>query len=124
MRYMILIYVDPATYEGVSEADNEAEMAQYFALGPSFRERGWEVSGEALQPIETATTVRLRDGKHLVTDGPFAETKEHLGGFYVVDCANLDEAMEFARAVPDVKRGSIEIRPVVDFSNVPNPNVQ
>ena len=119
MQYMILIYVDPDTYEGVSEADNEAEMNAYFALGPSFRERGWGVTGEALQPIQTATTVRQRDGQFLVTDGPFAETKEHLGGFYLVDCANLDEALEFARAVPDVKRGSIEVRPVVDFSNVP-----
>ena len=122
MRYAILIYVDPATYEGVSEAENQAEMGEYYALGPSFRERGWEVSGEALQPVETATTVRIRNGKILTTDGPFAETKEHLGGFYVVDCENLDEAMEFARAVPDVKRGSIEIRPVVDFSNLPDPN--
>jgi hypothetical protein len=121
MRYAILIYVDPATYEGVSEAESEGEMNEYYALGPSFRERGWEVSGEALQPVTTATTVRLRDGQHLVTDGPFAETKEHLGGFYLVDCANLDEAMEFARRVPDVKRGSIEIRPVVDFSNPPTP---
>lgn len=117
MRYAILIYVDPTTYENVSEAEQEAEMADYYALGPSFRGRGWEVSGEALQPIQAATTVRLRDGKYLVTDGPFAETKEHLGGFYLVDCDNLDEALEFARAVPDVKRGSIEVRPVVDFSN-------
>ena len=122
MRYAILIYVDPATYEGVSEAENQAEMGEYYALGPSFRERGWEVSGEALQPVETATTVRIRNGKVLTTDGPFAETKEHLGGFYLVDCENLDEAMEFAKAVPDVKRGSIEIRPVVDFSNLPDPN--
>lgn len=117
MRYLILIYVDPTTYESMTEADGEAEMGEYFALGPTFRNRGWEVTGEALQPIETATTVRLRDGKYLVTDGPFAETKEHLGGYYLVDCDNLDEAMEFARAIPDVKRGSIEIRPVVDFSN-------
>jgi hypothetical protein len=119
MRYAILIYVDPATYESVSEADQQAEMGEYYALGPSFRERGWEVSGEALQPVATATTVRQRDGQFLVTDGPFAETKEHLGGFYLVDCADLDEAMEFARRVPDVRRGSIEVRPVVDFSAAP-----
>ena len=117
MRYMILIYVDPATYEGVSEADQQAEMGEYYALGPSFRERGWEVSGEALHPVTTATTVRQRDGKFLVTDGPFAETKEHLGGFYLVDCDDLDQAIEFAQKVPDVRRGSIEIRPVVDFSS-------
>ncbi len=122
MQYMLLIYVDPATYEGVTEAENEAEMAEYFALGPSLRERGIQLSGEALQPVTTATTVRVRDGKTLATDGPFAETKEHLGGFYLVDCANLDEAIDVAKRIPDVRRGSIEIRPVVDFSNVPNPN--
>ncbi|MCA9866966.1 MAG: YciI family protein [Anaerolineae bacterium] len=116
MRYLILIYVDPATYASVSEAEQQAEMAEYYALGPTFRERGWDVSGEALQPVDTATTVRQRDGKFLVTDGPFAETKEHLGGFYLVDCANLDEALEFARSVPDVRRGSIEVRPVLEFS--------
>ncbi|WP_374686022.1 YciI family protein [Promineifilum sp.] len=122
MQYMLLIYVDPATYEGVTEAENEAEMAEYFALGPSLRERGIQLSGEALQPVTTATTVRVRDGKTLTTDGPFAETKEHLGGFYLVDCANLDEAIDVAKRIPDVRRGSVEIRPVVDFSNVPNPN--
>lgn len=122
MRYLILIYVDPTTYEGVTEAESETEMGEYFALGPSFRARGWEVVGEALQPVETATTVRLRGGKYLITDGPFAETKEQLGGYYQVDCNNLDEALEFAKAIPDVKRGSIEIRPVVDFSNIPDPN--
>ena len=115
MRYLILIYVDPATYASVSEAEQQAEMAEYYALGPSFRERGWDVSGEALQAIDTATTVRQRDGKFLVTDGPFAETKEHLGGYYLVDCANLDEALEFARSVPDVRRGSIEVRPVAVY---------
>lgn len=122
MQYMLLIYVDPATYEGVTEAENEAEMAEYFALGPSLRERGIQISGEALQPVTTATTVRVRDGKTLTTDGPFAETKEHLGGFYLVDVPNLDEAIEVARRIPDVRRGSVEIRPVVDFSNVPNPD--
>lgn len=119
MQYMILIYVDPTTYVSVSEAEQEAEMAEYYALGPSFRERGYEVTGEGLQGIDAATTVRQRDGKYLVTDGPFAETKEHLGGYYLVNCNNLDEALEFAKAVPDVKRGSIEVRPVMDYSNMP-----
>ncbi len=120
MQYMLLIYVDPATYEGVTEAENEAEMAEYFVLGPSLRERGIGVSGEALQPVTTATTVRVRDGKTLTTDGPFAETKEHLGGFYLIDVPNLDEAIDVAKRIPDVRRGSVEIRPVVDFSNVPS----
>ena len=115
MQYMLLIYVDPATYAGVTEEQNQAEMAEYFALGPSLRERGIEISGEGLQPVTTATTVRVRDGQALITDGPFAETKEHLGGFYLVDVPDLDAAIEVAQRIPDVRRGSVEIRPVVVF---------
>ena len=113
---MLLIYVDPATYAGVTEEQNQAEMAEYFALGPSLRERGIEMSGEGLQPITTATTVRVRDGQALITDGPFAETKEHLGGFYLVDVPDLDAAIEIAQRIPDVRRGSVEIRPVAVYS--------
>ena len=116
MHYMLLIYVDPQTYAGVTDEENQADMAAYYALGPSLRERGIEVSGEGLQGVETATTVRIRDGRTLVTDGPFAETKEHLGGYYLVDVPNLDEAIEVAKRIPDVKRGSIEIRPVMVYS--------
>lgn len=116
MQYMLLIYVDPQTYAGVTEEQNQAEMAEYYALGPSLRERGITVSGEGLQPVETATTVRVRDGRTLTTDGPFAETKEHLGGFYLIDVANLDEAIEVATRIPDVRRGSVEIRPVMVYS--------
>jgi hypothetical protein len=115
MQYMLLIYVDPATYAGVTDEQNQAEMAEYFALGPSLRERGITVSGEGLQPITTATTVRVRDGQALITDGPFAETKEHLGGFYLVDVPDLDAAIEVAQRIPDVRRGSIEIRPVAVY---------
>ena len=116
MQYMLLIYVDPATYAGVTDEQNQAEMAEYFAFGPSLRERGIEVSGEGLQPITTATTVRVRDGQALITDGPFAETKEHLGGFYLVDVPDLDAAIEIAQRIPDVRRGSVEIRPVAVYS--------
>jgi hypothetical protein len=116
MQYMLLIYVDPATYQGVTEEQSQAEMAEYFALGPSLRERGIEISGEGLQPITTATTVRVRDGQPLITDGPFAETKEHLGGFYLVDVPDLDAAIEVAQRIPDVRRGSVEIRPVAVYS--------
>lgn len=112
MRYAILIYVDPASYEGVSEAEQEAEMGEYFALGPSFRERGWEVTGEALQPIEAATTVRLRDGKYLVTDGPFAETKESFFSYIIIDVADLDAALGWAKRMPNATYGSVEVRPL------------
>jgi len=116
MQYMLLIYVDPATYAGVTEEQLQGEMAEYFAFGPSLRERGIEVSGEGLQSITTATTVRVRDGQALITDGPFAETKEHLGGFYLVDVPDLDAAIEIAQRIPDVRRGSVEIRPVAVYS--------
>ncbi|HOU41296.1 MAG TPA: YciI family protein [Promineifilum sp.] len=116
MQYMLLIYVDPQTYAGVTEEQLQTEMAEYYAFGPSLRERGIEVSGEGLQGIETATTLRVRDGQALITDGPFAETKEHLGGFYLIDVANLDEAIEVARRIPDVRRGSVEIRPVMVYN--------
>jgi len=115
MRYLLMIYVDPATYSDQTEEQGQAEMAEYFAFSNMLRESGSYVAAEALQPVETATTVRLRDGRRLTTDGPFAETKEHLGGFYLVEAADLDQAIEYAAGIPDVRRGSIEIRPVVDF---------
>jgi hypothetical protein len=116
MQYMLLIYVDPASYAGVTEEQMQAEMAQYFTIGPEMRERGVYVAGDALQGIDTATTVRVRDGQTLLTDGPFAETKEHLGGFYIVDAKDLDEAIEFAKKIPDVVRGSIEVRPIAVYN--------
>ncbi len=115
MRYMVLIYVDPSEYEGMTKEQGDAEMAAYFALGPQMAEKGIKISGDALHPVTTATTVRVRDGETLITDGPFAETKEHLGGYYMVDAENLDQALEVAKAIPDAVRGSIEVRPVVEF---------
>lgn len=115
MRYLLMIYVDPASYEGTTEAENEVEMGEYFALSAALREKGMNVAAEALHPVSTATTVRVRDGKTLTTDGPFAETKEHLGGFYLIDAENLDAAIMVAERIPDVRRGSIEIRPCVEF---------
>jgi len=116
MRYLLMIYVDPATYEGMTEAENEAEMGEYFALSAELREKGMGVASEALHPVTSATTVRVRNGKTLTTDGPFAETKEYLGGIYLVDCDNLDDAIMIAGRIPDVRRGSVEIRPCVDFA--------
>lgn len=116
MQYMLLIYVDPASYAGMTEEQVQAEMTQYFAIGPEMRERGVYVAGDGLQGVETATTVRVRDGKTMLTDGPFAETKEHLGGFYIVDAKDLDEAIEFALKIPDVVRGSVEVRPIAVYN--------
>jgi hypothetical protein len=99
----------------MSEAEQQANYAEYFAFTDDVRKRNLYVSGEALHPVNTATTVRVRDGRTLTTDGPFAETREQLGGFYLLDCKDLDEAIEAAAKIPGAKHGSIEIRPLVIF---------
>ena len=114
MRYMMLIYGVDATI-APSQAEQEAEMAAYNAFAQEATERGVMLSGEGLHPTSAATTVRVRDGKALTTDGPFAETKEQLGGFYLLNCKNLDEAIEFAAKIPGVRTGSVEIRPVMEW---------
>ena len=112
MRYLALIYtpeIDPATLppEALS-AENDA----YSAFTREARERDMMRAGEALLPTSTATTVRVRDGRTIVSDGPFAETKEALGGFYLLECADLDTAIEMAAKIPGATRGSIEVRPI------------
>lgn len=115
MRYMMLIYSDETGFDQVTEAEWAETMAAYNAFGAEVSEKGLLRSGEALQPTPTATTVRVRDGKILTTDGPFAETKEALGGFYILDCKDLDEAIEYAAKIPGAKVGSIEVRPIMEF---------
>jgi hypothetical protein len=110
MRYLLLIYED----EGNPQPD-EAEMRKWFEYTDELRAANAMEAGEALQPTATATTVRVRNGETLATDGPFAETKEQLGGFYLIDVPDLDAALEWASKVPNVHRGSIEVRPVVEF---------
>jgi hypothetical protein len=112
MRYLLMIYtpeVDPST---LTPADLERENAAYAVFTREVRERKVMEGGEALQPTPSATTVRVRDGKTLVTDGPYAETKEALGGFYLVDVKDLDEALELAAMIPGAARGAIEVRPI------------
>jgi hypothetical protein len=120
MRYLLLIYeVDRTSQPSPEEA--MAQNMRYAAFTQEVRERGLFRAGEALEPTNTATTVRVRDGRALVTDGPFAETKEFLGGFYLLECRDLDEAIELAKRIPAVERGSIEIRPIwelpADYAN-------
>ncbi len=115
MRYMLLIYSAPTAYDGMSEAEQGAIFQEYFAVTEEMGARGVRESGEPLQPINTATTVRVRNGKTLTTDGPFAETKEHLVGYYILKCKNLDEALEFAAKIPDARFGSVEVRPVQEI---------
>ena len=114
MQYILLIYTDETRQ--VSEAEQDIVMSEYFAFSKETRDRNLYVSGDALHDTPAATTVRVRDNKTLTTDGPFAETKEQLGGFYILDCKDLDEAIEMAAKIPGAKHGSIEIRPIMVFN--------
>lgn len=115
MRYMILIYGDPAIYATQTQEERNAEYQEYMAFGEAARKQGVNPDvGDALQAPNTATTVRVRDGKTLITDGPYAETKEMLGGYYILDCKDLDQAIELAAMIPGAKNGMIEIRPIVE----------
>ena len=112
MRYLLLIYTpeeDPATVSPERRAETSARYADFTR---EVRSRNAMQGGEALQPTTTATTVRVRDGKTLVTDGPYAETKEALGGFYLLDVKDLDEALELAARIPGAQWGAIEVRPI------------
>ena len=119
MKYMLLIYDDPNAWASMTEEETNAIMGEYWAYSEEVAAAGVMVGGDALQPTTTATTVRVRDGQTLSTDGPFAETKEQLGGFYLVDVANLDEALAWAAKIPSARIGSIEVRPVTDMSAPP-----
>jgi hypothetical protein len=116
MKYLLLIYTNEAEAAKMTKEEQEAEYTAYMEFGEHIRGRGIYVSGEALHPVSSATTVRVRDGKQIITDGPFAETKEQLGGFYLLDCKDLDDAIAAAARIPNATNGSIEIRPIVDFS--------
>ena len=116
MHYMLLIY-NCERPEPDDPGFDEA-MARVNAFADKCRRRGAFVSGHPLQPERTATTVSVRDGKTLITDGPFVETHEHLGGIYILDCRNLDEALELAELCPFAEQGSIEVRPIVAMSTV------
>jgi hypothetical protein len=115
MRYMLLIYSDLTARAGLTEAESGKMMADYFAFTQSIAESGELVAGDPLQGLDTATTVRVRGGHISTTDGPFAETKEVLGGYYIVDCPNLDRALELAARIPDVHTGSVEVRPIQEL---------
>ncbi|MFL5628291.1 MAG: YciI family protein [Ktedonobacteraceae bacterium] len=115
MRYMMLIYGNEANAATTSPEEQQAEMNAYNDFTKIVQDRGALLAGEALHPTSSATTLRVRDGKVISTDGPFAETKEQLGGFYMLKCANLDEAIELAAKIPGAKTGSIEIRPIVEW---------
>ena len=116
-QYMLLIY-SPAD-GALSSEEREAERPRWYEYTQGLRDAGIHVAGDALHDVETATTVRVRDGETQITDGPFAETKELLGGYYVIDVPDLDTALGHAARMPSVDRGSVEVRPVIDMSKMP-----
>ena len=114
MQYALLIYGEEKRWATMPQAEKDKEMEGYVAFGKEFS--GTIKGGDALHPSTAATTVRLRNGKRLTTDGPFAETKEQLGGFYVVDAKDLDEAIAMAAKIPGARAGAVEVRPILTFS--------
>jgi hypothetical protein len=118
MKYMLLLFGDEKAWENLGEEDMQAEMARYEQYDREVKEAAVFVAGEGLQPTPTATTMRIAGGERVLTDGPFAETKEQLGGFYVLDCKDLDDALAWAERCPASGDGSIEIRPVIDYEAV------
>jgi len=113
MQYLLLIYQAELPAGAQLDPDEmAAEFAAYDVFTRETRDRGQFIAGEALEPTSTATSVRVQDGRTVVTDGPFAETKEALGGFYLLKCKDLDEAIEMAAKIPAAKRGTIEVRPI------------
>ena len=116
-KYMLLFYAeDPASDEEAAERD--ANLPLWLELGESLEKAGLLAANGRLQPTDMATTVRVRDGETELTDGPFAVTKEILGGYYLLDCANLDEALKVAARAPIAQYGSVEVRPVMDLSQM------
>jgi hypothetical protein len=115
VKYLLTIYTDESRWADASPEDGARLMAAYEAFGREVTEAGAFLSGEGLQPTATATTVRVRDGERILTDGPFAETREQLGGYYLLDCPDLDTAIGWAAKIPDAANGAVEVRPVMDY---------
>jgi hypothetical protein len=115
MKYLCLIYDDEKKWETMSKAEADAYMGEYFAFTDAIKGSGHYIGGEALQPVQTATTVRSRNGKLSTTDGPFAETKEQLGGYYLVEARDLNDAIQVASRIPSARVGSIEVRPIFEM---------
>jgi hypothetical protein len=114
MKYMLLIHDDEQAWARMSEAERQKIYGEYGQFGKAIQASGHFLAGSQLQPTTLATSVRVRDGKRLVTDGPFAETREQLGGYYLIDAKDLDEAIGIAARIPSARVGTIEVRPVVE----------
>ena len=116
MKYMLLIYLDE---QSLSETEREACYAESTQLAHELKSRGQYLAANPLHPISTATSVRVREGKRFVTDGPFAETHEHLGGYFLIEAQDLDEAIGVAARIPMARKGTVEIRPVIEIPSLP-----
>ncbi len=119
MKYLCLIYDEEKKLESMPKSEGEAFMGEYFAFTEGIKQTGHYLGGNALQPVQTATTVRVRNGKVSATDGPFAETQEQLGGYYLIEARDLDEAIQVAARIPSSRIGSIEVRPIMEFEGQP-----
>jgi hypothetical protein len=117
MKYMLLIYTDENAW---TEGEREQCFAESTALTHELHKQGKYLGASPLHPVATATSVRVRDGKRQITDGPFAETREQLGGFFLIDTANLDDAIEIAGRAPGAKKGTVEVRPVLELEGLPS----
>ena len=115
MRYMLLIYTDESKDLNPGEAGFDEMMSGYMAFSQTVRDLGVYEAGDPLQPTATATSVRVRGGRTTHGDGPFAETKEQLGGYYILNCKDLDQALELAAQLPGAASGTVEVRPVMEF---------
>jgi hypothetical protein len=115
MRYLCLIYDEEKTVGKLPKGEMDKMMADYGAFTEGIKQSGHYLGGNALQPTNTASTVRVRNGKVATTDGPFAETKEQLGGYYLIDAKDLNDAIQTASRIPGARLGSIEVRPIMEF---------
>jgi hypothetical protein len=116
MRYMMLVYLEE---NALNEKEREECYHESVGLTHELKAKGQFLAASPLQPVATATSVRVRDGRRLVTDGPFAETREELGGYYLVEAHDLDEALAIAERIPGARRGTVEVRPVVELAGMP-----
>ena len=116
MKYLCLIYDEEKKLGAMSKGESDAFMGEYFAFTEDIKKSGHYVGGNALQPVHTATSVRVRSGKMSTTDGPFAETKEQLGGYYLIEAKDLNDALQVASRIPSAKFGTVEVRPIQEYN--------
>src|SRR5262245_28842507 len=116
MRYMLLIYLEE---QALAETERQQCYLESAQLAQEIHARGQYLAAAPLHPTATATSIRVRDGKRLVTDGPFAETREQLGGYFLIEAKNLDEAMDIAARIPMARKGTVEVRPVIEVHGLP-----